>query len=236
MKGDENLVKADYQSAARCHLAPHAAFQPGRGFRPCSRLSGRLSELWPFVRQAIVPAGGLSGRRFRYATNFSGFAADAYEHEAGGISANCVSGLLDGGLKGRLLGFGHLSHEVENPGGAGIQPAAGFSPPSWYATNFSSFVSLKCCAAKPEKIVTIPRKPAKSRLQPERPPHERPKPKRRPERPPAGTIACHTRRSPACHERPKPRQSPFRRLFEPGPAGRIALAVPRTLVSAAPRL
>jgi len=37
---------------------------------------------------------------------------------------------LDGGLKGRLLGFGHLSHEVENPGGAGIQPAAGFSPPS----------------------------------------------------------------------------------------------------------
>ena len=27
---------------------------------------------------------------------------DACDHEAGGIRANCVSGLLDGGLKGRL--------------------------------------------------------------------------------------------------------------------------------------
>jgi len=80
-----------------------------------------------------------------------------------------------GGLKGRLLEFCHLSHEVESPGGAGIQPAAGFSPPSWYATNFSGFVSLKCCAAKPEKFVSISRKPAKSRLQPERPPHEKTK-------------------------------------------------------------
>jgi len=33
--------------------------------------NGRNYRVW----QAIVPAGGLSGRRFRYATNFSGFAA-----------------------------------------------------------------------------------------------------------------------------------------------------------------
>jgi len=69
------------------------------------------------VRQAILPAGGLSGRL--------------------------------------LLDFGHLSREVEKPSGAGFQPAAGFSPPSWYATNFSGFVSLKRCAAKPEKFLKI---------------------------------------------------------------------------------
>jgi hypothetical protein len=63
-----------------------------------------------------------------------------------------VSGLGNGGLKGRLLGFGHLSHEVENPSGAGIQPAAGFSPPSWYATNFSGFVSLKCLRGEAREI------------------------------------------------------------------------------------
>jgi hypothetical protein len=32
-----------------------------------------------FVWQAILPAGGLSGRRFRYATNFSGFAVSMRE-------------------------------------------------------------------------------------------------------------------------------------------------------------
>jgi hypothetical protein len=32
------------------------------------------TRLWPFVWQAIVPAGGLSGRRLRCAMNFSGFA------------------------------------------------------------------------------------------------------------------------------------------------------------------
>jgi len=57
--------------------------------------------------------------------------------------------------EGGLFDFGHLSREVEKPSGAGVQPAAGFSPPSWYATNFSGFVSLKRCAAKPEKFVKI---------------------------------------------------------------------------------
>jgi hypothetical protein len=40
----------------------------------------------------------------------------------------------------------------ESPGGAGIQPAAGFSPPSWYATNFSGFVSLKSLRGEAREI------------------------------------------------------------------------------------
>ena len=90
---------------------------------------------------------------------------------------------------------------------AGFQLAsAGFSPPSWYATNFSGFVSLKCCAAKPEKFVGISRKPAKSRLHPERPPHERPKPRRRPEAHPTKTHVLPTvGRASARHLRPQKR-------------------------------
>jgi hypothetical protein len=60
-----------------------------------------------------------------------------------------------GGLSGRRFDFGHLSPELEKPSGACIQPAAGFSPPSWYAANFLGFVSLKRCAAKLEKFVKI---------------------------------------------------------------------------------
>jgi len=59
------------------------------------------AQLWRFVWQAILPAGGLSGRRFRYATNLASL-RDGAKHKAGEISANCVSGLFDGGLKGRL--------------------------------------------------------------------------------------------------------------------------------------
>jgi len=47
------------------------------------------------VGQAIVPVSDT--RRISQAS-----LRDACGHEAGGISANCVSGLLDGGLKGRL--------------------------------------------------------------------------------------------------------------------------------------
>jgi hypothetical protein len=47
-----------------------------------ARLDGELSpteRLSPFVWQAILPAGGLSGRRLRYATNLPGFAVSVPE-------------------------------------------------------------------------------------------------------------------------------------------------------------
>jgi len=53
--------------------------------------------------EAFDRAGGLSGRRFRYATNFSGFAAECLRNTK---PEKCLltglSGLVDGGLKGRL--------------------------------------------------------------------------------------------------------------------------------------
>jgi len=79
----------------------------------CDRLRGRntgpASRLCPFIAiqlrswPAIVPAGGLSGRRFRYATDFSGIAArGCLRNTKPEIPAKCVSGVFDGGLKGRL--------------------------------------------------------------------------------------------------------------------------------------
>ena len=118
---DGSTQKADYPSAARYHLAPQLLKLARYSYSPTG-LKPRAG-LWPFVRQAIVPTGGLSGRRFRYATNFSGFAA-------GCLRTRSRRNKCD--LREWSVG-------------------------------------------------------------------------RRPERPPAGTIACPIRRSPACHERPTPR-------------------------------
>jgi hypothetical protein len=67
------------------------------------------------VRQAIVPAGGLSGRRFQYATNFSGFAAGCLRNKKPKKYANCVIGLFDGGM--------NPAPPLDRcPGGAGFSP------------------------------------------------------------------------------------------------------------------
>jgi hypothetical protein len=62
MKGDKSLAHADYQSAARCHLAPQVAIQPGRGFRPCSRLSGGFYTPSASLRTQDLPTQVAIGR------------------------------------------------------------------------------------------------------------------------------------------------------------------------------
>jgi len=85
-KGDENL--------AEVHLS-RSSFDARTGGRVADRVNGKS--------EAFDRAGGLSGRRFRYATNFSRLRCGMpAKHEAGAMPANCVSGLFDGGLKGRM--------------------------------------------------------------------------------------------------------------------------------------
>ena len=85
--------------SCRRSLVGHASACPVERSSTCSRVFLRLRRfqrrrtrsrrepgvssarpgLWPFVRQAILPAGGLSGRRSRHATNFPCFAVSMPE-------------------------------------------------------------------------------------------------------------------------------------------------------------
>ena len=127
-----------------------------------------------FVWQAIVPAGGLSGRRLRHATDFSGFYAEGFLNW---ISSTFVS-------------FKLKASPTKSPSReAGYHPAARlgrFAAVPWaddvghasaregLAPIFCGFVYSPGAALQGEKLVAYP--------------------KRRPERPPAGTIACRTKR------------------------------------------
>jgi hypothetical protein len=62
-------------------------------------MARKLALVW----RAILPAGGLSIRRFPIRDEFRRLLCGmTAKHEAGEVPANCVNGLFYGGLKGRL--------------------------------------------------------------------------------------------------------------------------------------